>query len=393
MAGEDKTESPPLKRTRSGKAKNKAATHDISSEESDTEGEQGKGMQNDQMQQFADILSKAMGSALASVTNNLQYQNAPQQLPPKSKEDGGLDDKQEESEEEGNKTSTNEDDEVDEYDRSIGDLIGNEEKLGPDISEKIGRVLERCLDPVLDEKVAKEKRSLFPRPGNVTNLAVPRLNNVIYKKITQERQWADRSLQQIQSFLVAGITAIAYEAEHAMKLRSWFSALKEEEKEELPPEMARLGKSYVTMMDASLLFTRTMGEITLFRRKLVKNDLVEPYKSVFDDDKNPATPSWLAGDDVNAAIRKAKDSAALADKITARGPWPSSWPNSGRKRTFSNDRKGFRAGGSFGDFRARQGGQRQDFTPRGRGRGNPSSARGRSDHRDDRRDFQRRDSR
>lgn len=160
------------------------------------------------------------------------------------------------------------DDEVDKYDRSLEGLIGNQEKVGPDISEKVGRVLERCIDPILDDKAAKEKRDLFPRLGNVESLKVPRLNNLVYKKITQERQWVDRNLQQTQSFLLAGLTAVAYEAEHALKLRAWFNALKEEEKEELPPGLARLGKSYVTLMDATLLFTKTMGDITSLRRKL-----------------------------------------------------------------------------------------------------------------------------
>lgn len=178
--------------------------------------------------------------------------------------------------------------------------MGNQEKVGPDISDKIGRVLERCIDPILDDKSAKEKRDSFPRPGNVVNLKVPRLNNLIYKKISSERQWVDRNLQQTQSLLMAGLTAVAYEAE----------------RDELPPEIARLGKSYVRLMDASLLFTKSVGDITSLRRKLVKNDLVEPYKSLFDDKKNPATATWLAGDDINSAIRKAKDSAVLADEIT-----------------------------------------------------------------------------
>lgn len=99
--------------------------------------------------------------------------------------------------------------------------------------------------------------------------------------------------------------------------------MKDEEKEELPPGVARLGKSYVTMIDATVLFT-----CRLLWGKLVKSDLVELYKSLLDDDMNLATPAWLVGDN-NSAIRKAKDSAVLADKITAKG----SWTGHSRKRT------------------------------------------------------------
>lgn len=229
---------------------------------------------------------------------------------------------------------------MDAYDRSIENLIGNQEKVGPDISDKIGRVLERCINPILDDKAAKEKRDLFPCPGNISNLKVPKLNNLIYKKIAQEKQWVDHhSLQQTQSFLIEGLTAVAYEAEQALKLRAWFSALKEDEKEELPPSLARLGKGYVALMDATLLFTKTVGDITSLRRKLVRNNLVEPYKSLFDDEKSPATATWLVGDDVNGAIRKAKDTASLADKITGKNPWPSA----GRKRFHSNERRNSQA--------------------------------------------------
>lgn len=400
--GNDEKESPLPKRTRGSKAKNKAAVHDISSENSEDERDErfessknsgSDGFPEDQMQKFATMISAAMGTALASMTQNLS-QNAVGQHPPNSRQDGDDGDKQNHDSEDDNNKNCMEDDEVDEYDRSIESLIGNEEKVGPEISGRIKRVLEKCIDPVLDDKAAKEKRELFPRPGNVDDLKVPRLNNIIYKKISSERQWVDRNLQQTQSFLLAGLTAVAYEAEHALKLRTWFNGLKDEEKEELPEGLARLGKGYVALMDATLLFTKTAADITSLRRKLVKNDLVEPYKSLFDDEKNPATAKWLAGDDVNGAIRKAKDTAFLADKITAK----SSWPNSGgRKRLHSNERRNSRGSGGFGDFRAndragtKQDGRRFSFSSRGRGNGN----RGRSDQprEEGRRDFYRRDSR
>lgn len=169
--------SPPMKRTRGSKAKIIPA-HDISSENSEVEDDTQAG----QMKQFADILSVAMGSALASMTQTLASQNA-QQFPPKSPQDGGDEDKNSDSEDDNKQLP---EDEVDEYDKSIGDLLGNQEKVGPDISDKIGRVLERCIDPILDDKAAREKRESFLRPGNVVNLKVPRLNNMIYKRISSE---------------------------------------------------------------------------------------------------------------------------------------------------------------------------------------------------------------
>lgn len=208
-------------------------------------------------------------------------------------------------------------DEVDDYDKSIEDILGKQETVGPGLSEKVTRVLEKCLRPALDEKMAKEKRDTYPRPGNVVNLAVTRLNQEIYKRISGERQWADKAMQQIKSFMVAGLTAVGYQAELALKVWTWVNGLKEEEKERLPLEKLQMAKAYVGMMEAAILMTRAMGEVTSLRRKIIKNELIEPYKSLVDD-KNPASPAWLAGDDVHSAIRKAKENAALADKITAK---------------------------------------------------------------------------
>lgn len=114
------------------------------------------------------------------------------------------------------------------------------------------------------------------------------------------------------------MTLVGQQAELALKMRSWYNKLKEEDREVLPPEFGKLAKTYVGLMDAAVLITRAMWETTSLRRKIIKNELVEPYKSLVDDDKNPASPDWLAGNDVHAAIRKAKENAALADKITAK---------------------------------------------------------------------------
>lgn len=86
--------------------------------------------------------------------------------------------------------------------------------------------------------------------------------------------------------------------------------------------MVKLAKTYVALMDASVLMTRAMWEVTTLRREIIKNELIEPYKSLVDNEKNPAWPSWLAGDDIHAAIKKAKENAMtrsqprLAGRVT-----------------------------------------------------------------------------
>lgn len=64
-----------------------------------------------------------------------------------------------------------------------------------------------------------------------------------------------------------------------------------------------------------------MGDLTTIRRKMFKNNLVEPYKALMDEEKNPPTAEWLGGEDVHGAIRKAKANAGLADDIYNHNKW------------------------------------------------------------------------
>lgn len=98
---------------------------------------------------------------------------------------------------------------------------------------------------------------------------------------------------------------------------------------------------YVELMDAIIMFVRAMGDLTTLRRRMFRNDLVEPFKSLMEEDKNPPTADWLAGEDVHAAMRKAKSDASLADNLTKKGKWPkkSFYRNSGNYNKTPYDRK------------------------------------------------------
>lgn len=141
-------------------------------------------------------------------------------------------------------------------------------------------------------------------------------------------------------------------------------------------------------MDSLILLIRTMSDLTNHRRRRRRrNDLVEPYKTLMEDEKNPPTPDWLGGDDVPAAIRKAKANAGLADDIARRGKWP--------KKSFNRNSKNF---GKPYDLSNKK--KNPQYNPRDNDSnhqgGYRSSSRGRGEHRNSnerRSDFYRRDSR
>lgn len=104
-------------------------------------------------------------------------------------------------------------------------------------------MLDKCLGTGLDERMVKEKQDLYQMPGNVLNLVVPKLYPEIYKRVSGERQWADKAMQQIQSFMVTGISAVGYQAALALKVRAWMHRLKEEDRKPLRQSRSKWLKS------------------------------------------------------------------------------------------------------------------------------------------------------
>lgn len=86
------------------------------------------------------------------------------------------------------------DEELDEYKKALVALLGDK-ITGPEILEKNGKLLERCLGTPLDEKVVKQKCDAFPISENIANLKVPRTNPEVFNKASVDRQNLDRGLQ------------------------------------------------------------------------------------------------------------------------------------------------------------------------------------------------------
>lgn len=369
--------------TNTRQTKNAKNAHDVSSS-SDSEGEKEKDLDNTEPLALSEaqlgvvslLVKSAVAAAVAQVLplrdNNTQ--NATEMASPGTSAQGKQPEDSGKNSEERSGASKEEgeviDEELDEYEKELRTLLGDAKVTGPEISEKISRILERCLGNPLDDKVVKLKRDSYPRPENVSNLKVPRTNPLIFSKISSEHQGLDRAMQVTQSYLVGGITAVGLQAEKLLGIRTWVSSLDQEDKERLPEELQQLMGMYVHLMDALIMLIRTMSDMTNLRRRMIRNDLVEPYKSLMEEEKNPPTPDWLGGDDVPGAIRKAKANANLADDIAKRGKWPrksfnrnsrnyNSRPyennpnNKKRKRDSDSDsfRSNYRGGRGRGDHR------------------------------------------
>lgn len=80
--------------------------------------------------------------------------------------------------------------------------------------------------------------------------------------------------------MVSRIIAVARQAEKLLNLRTWAASLEAEEKEKLPHQINKLTAMYVELMDSLILFVKSMRDLTSIRRRMFKNDLVEPFRSL-----------------------------------------------------------------------------------------------------------------
>lgn len=320
-----------------GKEKPENAEHQVSeNSSSDEDGEKGsKSLEftDKQMETVSLLVRSAVSAALAQViplartqTLAASHDASGSALPPFSSAQGDSNQNNNSSANGKPSDPTEEgeirDEQLDDYERALKTLLGDNLVTGPEISDKIGRLLERCLGAPLDEKTVKEKRDAYPRPHNIANLKVPRTNSLIFNKASTSHQNLDRNMQLSQSYLVGGIVAVGRQAEKLLGLRSWAASLDDSDKESLPDEVGHLTNMYVELMDSLILFVRVMSDLTYIRRRMFRADLVEPYKSLMEDDKNPPLPDWLGGEDVHAAIRKGKANAFLADDLARKNKWP-----------------------------------------------------------------------
>lgn len=312
--------------------------HEISEEDSSADdSEKEFSLSDKQMNAVSFLVKSAVSAAVAQMIPLTQQLTKPQHAPGEasssasaqgsngaysSSHDRTLPEDQNPPGNAGTEEGEIRDEVLDDYEKSLIALLGDHKVTGPVISDKIGRVLERCLGSPLDEKIVKQKRDAYPRPDNIKNLKVPRTNPEVFTKASVDHQNLDRGLQLTQSFMVGGLVAAARQAEQLREIRTWVGGLEEEEKEKLPEPIRKLSTMYVELMDSIILNVKSMGDITNIRRRMFKNDLVEPFRSLMEDDKNPPSPDWLGGDDIHGAIRKARANATLTEDIARKNKWP-----------------------------------------------------------------------
>ena len=87
-----------------------------------------------------------------------------------------------------------------------------EESPAPSLSEDLATMVRKCAREKTSEEAAKllqEKAAEYGVPGNCTELAVPRVEDLVWDQLDMQTRTRDAALQGLQQRLLRGLTAVA----------------------------------------------------------------------------------------------------------------------------------------------------------------------------------------
>lgn len=201
----------------------------------------------------------------------------------------------------GQDGDSDDEDPLREYYRTLEEVLEEGEKTSEELPRKVISVFKKAIGQPFENRFVKEKRDLFPRPGNAPTLKPPQLNNALKRATTQNGRLMDKRLVEMQLNMTAAMTAVARQATILDDLKEW--AKSKDAGKSLAGKSDILGKMMIMSMDANILLTRAMSDATSLRRDTLKFSLSEKVAGLLSDE-NPATADWLGGDDLTAAMDK-----------------------------------------------------------------------------------------
>ena len=185
-----------------------------------------------------------------------------------------------------------------------------EEELAPPLSQDVTDFLAKCLRkrPSLEaEKQMKEDKS-FRQPSNCTELAVPIVEEAMWRKLDLATKTKDLAWQTTQKTVLRGATAVARAVDQIMALQD--------------PNMDDI---VVTLTHALRFVAATNVDVCFRRREQIKNVLDGEYKAGLCAASVPITDKLFGGNlteqgkDITEANRLTKKVMAGAKVTRGRG--------------------------------------------------------------------------
>ena len=203
-----------------------------------------------------------------------------------------------------------------------------EESPAPSLSEDLATMVRKCAREKPSEEAAKllqDKAAEYGVPGNCTELAVPRVEDLVWDQLDMQTRTRDAALQGLQQRLLRGLTAVA---------QAMDAIVAKDEERHYESEVR-------TLSDAIRFIGATNVDLCIKRRELIKPALNSEFKRICSA-STPITDN-LFGDNLPQQVKDIVETNRLKHKLA---PSARASPRAGAGRGVSP-----RGRGSFRDFR------------------------------------------
>ena len=192
--------------------------------------------------------------------------------------------------------------------------FNTDEDVGPEINTQLAAIFNNMLSKRLSEEKLKPKIELYPTPSNVPLLNPPKVNNVIWEKLSANSRSRDINIKRSQVRGTRGMVALAKLTEMLLTAKKSNGQLD-------------LQAGIKLALDAFALIANSNYEVSLRRRESMKREMNPRYAQLAYS-STPVTTE-LFGDDITKAIKDINETAKVGNAVT--GP-----------KQYRNDKAGYR---------------------------------------------------
>ena len=166
------------------------------------------------------------------------------------------------------------------------------ELMGEPINEGLASIVLSLLKEKLSDEKVQKKLVQYPRPQNVEDLKIPRVNPLIWSQLTAQNRTHDSKAQETQSALVGSIAAMIKAADLALRQQ-------------------QNKKTVTALTDGIALAIQSFQDMNIARCLAMKNDLHHDYAALCSSTTLEFPSEYLFSD-----LSKLTKDIADANKLT-----------------------------------------------------------------------------
>ena len=194
-------------------------------------------------------------------------------------------------------------------DEVLGQLSKLYESEGMDpINAKLAALVDKMVKTSLSEEKTKEKNEKYNRPEICENLINTRVNPEIWSKIRSNTRSRDLKMQKLETSLLKSMIPIVRMSDKLLELKSSSESTSKSD----VSEFLQLS------LDSLALMGRSINEVNMKRRELIKPDLNDQFKQLCGS-QTPVT-KLLFGDDLPKSVKEISETNKVGVKVSSKQP-------------------------------------------------------------------------